>query len=72
MVRLSPLLTLFLQSLLVTLQIINAAIATLEGVPVVLVVSLAAVLGGFQFFVQHLGNGMTPAAKPPVASTEPV
>ncbi len=63
MVRLSPLVTLFLQSLLITLQIVNTAIATIDNVPLVLAICLAAALGGFQFFVQHLGNGMPPPPK---------
>ena len=65
MVRLSPLLTLFLQSLLVTFQVVNTTLAALDDVPLVLAICLAAILGGFTFFVQHLGNGMVPPPKPP-------
>jgi len=54
---------LFLQSLLISLQFINASIATIDGVPAVMSMCVSAVVGGFQFFVQHLGNLAEPRDK---------
>ena len=59
----SPLMILFLQSLLISLQFINASIATIDGVPAVMSMCVSAVVGGFQFFVQHLGNLSLPPDK---------
>jgi hypothetical protein len=53
---------LILQGLGVTLQLINAQIAVLtHSATVALIVS--AVLAGYQFVLQHLGNQTPPVAK---------
>lgn len=57
----SPTTILFLQSMLITLQIVNAGLATITGLPVAVPLVAAAVVGGFQFFVQNVGN----LAQPP-------
>jgi hypothetical protein len=59
----SPTLILFLQSLLIMLQMANAGLATIPHMPVAVPLFAAAVVGGFQFFVQNLGNLTQPAAK---------
>jgi uncharacterized membrane-anchored protein len=54
---------LLLQSGLIFLQIVNSAIATgIEGVHVnpLISICLAAFVGGFQFYVNHLGNQTDP------------
>jgi hypothetical protein len=56
---------LLLQAIFVTLQIINAGLAgILPHSPVGAFVQLvvAAVVGGFQFYLQNLGNQALPAA----------
>ena len=59
----SPTMILFLKSLLISLQIINAGLATIPGLPIAVPLVAAAVFGGFQFFVQNLGNISMPPAK---------
>ena len=54
---------LLLQSLLIFLQMVNAALGTSLHAPVVVSVLLAAFVGAFQFYVNHLGN-QTPPAPP--------
>jgi hypothetical protein len=69
--RLSPTIILLLQSALISLQMINTAVATgIEGMRIHPLISilLAAFVGGFQFFVNHLGNQLLPAQK---AATPP-
>jgi hypothetical protein len=56
---------LLLQAIFVTLQIVNAGLAgILPHSPVGAFVQLvvAAVVGGFQFYLQNLGNQALPAA----------
>ena len=56
---------LLLQAIFVTLQIINAGLAgILPHSPVGAFIQLvvAAVVGGFQFYLQNLGNQALPAA----------
>lgn len=50
---------LLLQSLLITAQTINAGLAAVTHNAVLALVVCAAV-GGFQFFVQHIGNQTQP------------
>jgi hypothetical protein len=45
-----------LQSLLIFLQIANAGLSTLQGLHPIVPMLSAAALGGFQYFVTHLGN----------------
>lgn len=59
----SPTLILFLQSLLIMLQMANAGLATIPHMPVAVPLFAAAVVGGFQFFVQNLGNLTRPPDK---------
>ena len=59
----SPTLILFLQSLLISLQFINAGLATITGLPVAVPLMVSAVVGGFQYFVQHAGNLAQPPSK---------
>ena len=56
----TPLTVLMLQSLLVTLQIANAGLATAPHMPPIVAVMMAAIMGGLQTFVQHVGNGLKP------------
>ncbi len=63
MSSMSPTVILFLQSMLITLQIVNAGLATIPGLPVAVPLVAAAVFGGFQFFVQNLGNLSMPPDK---------
>jgi hypothetical protein len=59
--HMKPSTILLLQSLLIALQMANAAIDTLpQPWPVV----AAAIVGGFQFYVNHLGNITVPEVKP--------
>ena len=59
----SPTLLLLLQSMLVTLQVINAGLATIvQDQAITLVVG--AVVGGLQYFVQHVGNQSVPPPTP--------
>lgn len=53
---------LFFQSLLIGAQIINGGLASVNHGPNAPVVALivGACVGSLQFFVQHLGNQMTP------------
>jgi hypothetical protein len=64
---------LLLQSLLIFLQVINGAIATItHNAAVALIVG--AFFGAFQFYVQHIGNQTVPAnasATPPPAVKPP-
>lgn len=48
-----------LQSIGVTVQTINAGIATVLHEPIVTLI-VAGVAAGYQFFVAHLGNEMDP------------
>lgn len=59
----SPIQILFLQSLLTTLQMINAGMATIPHMPIAVPLIAAAVVGGFQVFVQNLGNLTLPPDK---------
>lgn len=59
----SPIMILFLQSVLIALQFINVGIATIEGVPPIISLCISAVVGGFQWFVQHIGNMVEPPDK---------
>ena len=59
----SPITILFLQALLTTLQMINAGLATIPNMPIALPLVVAAVVGGFQVFVQNVGNLAMPSAK---------
>lgn len=56
--------TLVLQSLLISLQMVNAGLAGLGHAPAWLALVLAAVVGGGQFFVQHVGNQAVPPPPP--------
>jgi hypothetical protein len=56
----SPTKILGIQSALVSLQIINAGIATIPHVPPVVPLIVAALVGGGQFFIQHVGNNTEP------------
>ena len=57
-----------MQSLLVSLQIINAGIGSMGmHVPGWVTLVVAALVGGGQFFVQHAGNNYVPP--PPVNKT---
>lgn len=62
---------LLLQSLLIFLQMINGAIATVtQNATIALLIG--AFVGAFQFYVNHLGNQTVPASaqpavKPPAA-----
>lgn len=49
-----------LQSMLVSLQIINAGLGSLAHAPAWLSLVIAALLGGGQFFVQNAGNKTVP------------
>lgn len=51
---------LFLQSLLITLQLVNAGFATIPDIPAIVPIVASAVIGGFQYFIQHLGNLSVP------------
>jgi len=58
-----PTTILALQSMLISFQMVNAAVATgIEGLHISPLISicLAAFVGGFQFFVTHLGNQTDP------------
>jgi hypothetical protein len=55
-----PTVILALQSALVSMQIINAGLATIPNMPPTLPLMVAAVVGGLQFFVQHVGNQAQP------------
>jgi hypothetical protein len=59
----SPTTLLLLQSMLITLQTINAALGTIVQNPAISLV-IGAVIGGFQYFVQNIGNKTVP---PPMA-----
>ena len=63
----SPTVLLALQSLLVSLQIINVGLTGgLAGVHINPLISLvsAAIVGGLQSFVQHAGNQIVPPPPP--------
>jgi hypothetical protein len=49
-----------IQSALVSLQIINAGIATIPHMPPIVPLIVASLVGGGQFFVQHVGNSTEP------------
>jgi hypothetical protein len=55
----SPTTLLLLQSMLITLQTINASLGVVIKNPAISVV-VAAAIGGFQYFVQNVGNKATP------------
>lgn len=59
-ISMSSTMILFLQSLLITLQMVNAGLATIPNIPVVVPLVASAVIGGFQYFIQHLGNLSVP------------
>ena len=52
-----------LQGIGITLQTVNAGIATVTHNAVVALI-VCAVVGGYQFTIQHLGNQMLPQAAP--------
>lgn len=54
---------LLLQSILIFLQIVNAALGSEIHLAPVWSVIIAAFVGAFQFYVNHIGNGIIPAAK---------
>ena len=59
----TPNITLLLQTLLVFLQMVNATLATNTSgvhVPPIVTLILAAFVGALQFYVTHVGNGITP------------
>jgi hypothetical protein len=59
----SPTTLLLLQSMLITLQTINAALGTIVKNPVISLI-VGAAIGGFQYFVQNIGNkAIPPGAK---------
>lgn len=51
---------LMLQSLLCSLQVFNAGLATVGSVPPLAILGVASIVAGFQFYVQHRGNQLTP------------
>lgn len=57
-------LLLAVQSMLVSLQIINAGLSGLAHVPAWLSLVIAAIVGGGQFFVQNAGNKTVPPPPP--------
>lgn len=57
---------LMLQSILVTGQIINGGIAAITHNAMVVLIG-GAVIGGLQFYVQHVGNQTKPQEKPDAA-----
>lgn len=59
----SPITILFLQALLTTLQMINAGLATIPNMPIAVPLVVSAVVGGFQVFVQNIGNLAMPPDK---------
>ena len=61
--NMSPILLMALQSGLVTLQIINAGLATVHASPVLALI-IGAVVGGVQTFVQNMGNKTVPPPPP--------
>ena len=56
----STTLILFLQSMLISAQVLNAGIATITHNAAAALIA-GAVVGGFQYFVQHVGNQTVPA-----------
>lgn len=56
----SPSTILLLQSLLIGLQMFNGMIGISVHLPPVVAGLVSAVLGAFQFYVQHLGNQADP------------
>ena len=58
---------LLLQSIGITLQMVNGGLGVAIHNPVLSLV-LGAVIGGFQFYVQHVGN----QSVPPLQTDEPV
>ena len=59
----SPTTLLLLQSLLITLQTVNAALGTVVKDPAISLL-IGAVIGGFQYFVQNVGNKTVPPPAP--------
>ena len=55
---------LLLQSLLISAQMINGSVAALEHVPPIVTIFLSALVGGLQFYVQHVGNQIVPPPPP--------
>ena len=53
-----------IQSLLVSLQIINAGVGSIAHAPSWLPLVIAAIIGGGQFFVQNTGNKTIPPPPP--------
>lgn len=51
---------LLLQSILIFLQMVNAALGVTLHVPPVVSVMLSAFVGAFQFYVNHVGNQTQP------------
>lgn len=56
----SPNTILALQAFLVFLQMLNVGLVTIPQVPPFYFVLISAVIGGFQTFLQHVGNQVQP------------
>ena len=54
---------LLLQSILIFLQIVNAALGSEIHLPPAVSVIVAAFVGAFQFYVNHLGNQIIPTGR---------
>jgi len=54
-----------LQSAGVTAQILNGQIAIIAHHNAIAALVIGAIIGGFQFYVQGLGNKLDPNVKPP-------
>ena len=52
-----------IQTGLIFLQLVNAEIATIPGMPRLVPVLLVGLIGAGQFFVQHVGNQTLPPSK---------
>lgn len=59
----NPVTLLALQSLLVSLQIANVGLGAFQELSPAVVLVSSAVVGGLQFFVQHVGNKTFPEIK---------
>jgi hypothetical protein len=59
----SPNFLLFLQSMLISLQIVNAGLASVTH-NAALTLAVGALVGGMQFFIQNVGNKTVPPPEP--------